>query len=49
MYTESWLNVLALVLAFAIALAVPVLQYYSLLLLAVLPKLARSRRQRTAR
>ncbi|MGW7597576.1 TMEM175 family protein [Streptomyces antimycoticus] len=49
LYTESWLNVLALVLAFAIALAVPVLQYYSLLLLAVLPKLARSRRQRTAR
>ncbi|MGA6160712.1 TMEM175 family protein [Stenotrophomonas sp. NPDC087984] len=49
LYTESWLNVLALVLAFAIALAVPVLQYYSLLLLAVLPRLARSRRQRTAR
>ncbi|MFD8457491.1 hypothetical protein ACFV27_28940 [Streptomyces antimycoticus] len=49
LYTESWLNVLALVLAFAIALAVPVLQYYSLLLLAVLPKLARLRRRRTAR
>lgn len=49
LHTESWLNVLALVLAFAIALAVPVLQYYSLLLLAVLPRLARSRRQRTAR
>ncbi|WP_406070369.1 TMEM175 family protein [Streptomyces sp. NBC_01020] len=49
LYTESWLNVLALVIAFAIALAVPVLQYYSLLLLAVLPRLARPRRRSTAR
>ncbi|WP_405753686.1 TMEM175 family protein [Streptomyces sp. NBC_01411] len=49
LYTESCLNVLALVIAFAIALAVPVLQYYSLLLLAVLPRLARLRGRRTAR
>ncbi len=45
LYTESHLNVIA----FAIALAVPVLQYYSLPLLAVLPRLARLRRRRTAR
>jgi hypothetical protein len=38
-----------LITAFAIALAVPVLQYYSLLLLAVLPRLARLRGRRTAR
>ncbi len=48
LYTESYLNVLALVIALAIALAVPVLQYYSLLLLAILPRLARLRRRRTA-
>ncbi|WP_329461071.1 TMEM175 family protein [Streptomyces sp. NBC_01431] len=47
LYTESYLNVLALVIAFAIAFAVPVLQYYSLLLLTVLPRLARLRRRRT--
>lgn len=33
--------------AFAIAFAVPVLQYYSLLLLAVVPRLARLRHRRT--
>ncbi|MBR7676650.1 DUF1211 domain-containing protein [Streptomyces daliensis] len=49
-YTESWLNVIALVIAFAIALAVPVLQYYSLLLLAVAPRLVPLLRgRRTAR
>lgn len=47
LYTDSYLNVLALVIAFAIALAVPVLQYYSLLLLAVPPRLARLRHRRT--
>ncbi|RCH64210.1 DUF1211 domain-containing protein [Streptomyces sp. SDr-06] len=46
-YTESWLNVLTLVLALVLALAVPALQYYSLLLL-VLPRraLLRGRRPR---
>ncbi|WP_078849980.1 TMEM175 family protein [Streptomyces sp. NRRL F-5126] len=43
-YTESYLTVLALVVAFAIAIAVPALQYYSLVLLAVPPRLARPRR-----
>ncbi|WP_405559526.1 TMEM175 family protein [Streptomyces sp. NBC_01180] len=47
LYTESYLNVLALAIAFALALAVPVLQYYSLLLLAVLPRLGRLRRPHT--
>ncbi|MFJ9089529.1 TMEM175 family protein [Streptomyces sp. NPDC102384] len=49
MYTESYLNVFAVVIALVIALAVPVLQYYSLLLLAVLPAMARLRGRRTAR
>ncbi|GAA2600833.1 TMEM175 family protein [Streptomyces axinellae] len=49
LYTESYLNVLALITAFVIALAVPALQYYSLLLLAVPPRLARLRRRRAAR
>ncbi|OON72355.1 DUF1211 domain-containing protein [Streptomyces tsukubensis] len=46
-YTESYLNVLLLVLALVLALVVPVLQYYSLLLL-VLPRRAflRGRRAR---
>ncbi|WP_329456594.1 TMEM175 family protein [Streptomyces sp. NBC_01497] len=35
MYTDSYVNVVALVVAFAIALAVPALQYYSLFLLLV--------------
>ncbi|MFJ3694709.1 TMEM175 family protein [Streptomyces sp. NPDC090052] len=48
LYTESYLNVFALVIAFAIALAVPVLQYYSLLLLAVPPRLGHLRGRRTA-
>ncbi|MEV1025028.1 TMEM175 family protein [Streptomyces sp. NPDC050264] len=43
MYTESYLNVLALVIAFALALAVPVLQYYTLVLLVVPPRLMRLR------
>ncbi|MFI9162477.1 hypothetical protein [Kitasatospora aureofaciens] len=47
MCTESSLNVFALVIAFATAFAVPVLQYCSLLLLAVLPRLARLRRRPT--
>ncbi|MFF1693328.1 TMEM175 family protein [Streptomyces sp. NPDC058257] len=47
-YTESYLNVIALVVAFALALAVPVLQYYSLLLLLVAGR-ARLRGRRTAR
>ncbi|MDJ1134665.1 TMEM175 family protein [Streptomyces iconiensis] len=49
LYTESYLNVLAVAIALVIALAVPVLQYYSLLLLAVLPRLERLRRRRAAR
>ncbi|MBP0460727.1 DUF1211 domain-containing protein [Streptomyces bomunensis] len=48
-YTESYRNVLALAVAFVIALAVPVLQYYSLVLLAVPPRLARLQRRRAAR
>ncbi|MEB8337288.1 TMEM175 family protein [Streptomyces endophyticus] len=36
LYTDSCVNVIAMVVAFAIALALPVLQYYSLLLL-ILP------------
>lgn len=48
-YSESYRNVLALAVAFAIALAVPVLQYYSLLLLAVPPRLSRLRERRAAR
>lgn len=47
LYTESSLNIFAMVIAFAIAFAVPALQYYSLLLLAVPPRLARLRRRRT--
>lgn len=35
LYTDSFITVLAVVVAFAIALAVPVLQYYSLLVLIV--------------
>ncbi|MCB5905915.1 TMEM175 family protein [Streptomyces pinistramenti] len=49
LYTESYLNVLAVAIALVIALAVPVLQYYSLLLLPVLPRLERLRRRRSAR
>ncbi|WP_252395778.1 TMEM175 family protein [Streptantibioticus parmotrematis] len=49
LYAESCLNVLALAIAFAIALAVPVLQYYSLLLLAAPPSLMRLRHRRAAR
>ncbi|MFE7116475.1 TMEM175 family protein [Streptomyces sp. NPDC057654] len=33
LYTDSYINVIAVIVAFAIAVAVPVLQYYSLLLL----------------
>ncbi|MFE7075255.1 TMEM175 family protein [Streptomyces sp. NPDC057620] len=33
LYTDSYINVIAMVVAFALALALPVLQYYSLLLL----------------
>jgi uncharacterized membrane protein len=47
-YTEGYLNVIALIVAFALALAVPVLQYYSLLLL-VLPARVLLRGRRTAR
>jgi uncharacterized membrane protein len=47
-YTDSWANVIALVVAFAVALAVPTLQYYSLLLL-LLPGRLRLRGRRTAR
>ncbi|WP_405164467.1 TMEM175 family protein [Nocardia sp. NBC_01499] len=47
LYTEGRLNVIAMVLALAIALAVPVLQYYSLLLLAILPRLPRLRGRRS--
>ncbi|MFJ2904314.1 TMEM175 family protein [Streptomyces sp. NPDC087212] len=36
LYTNSWLNVAAVAVAFAVALAVPALQFYSLLLL-ILP------------
>jgi uncharacterized membrane protein len=36
LYTDSYLNVIVMVIAFAIALAVPLLQYYSLLLLLLL-------------
>lgn len=43
LYTESYLNVIALGIALALALAVPVLQYYSLLLLAVPPRILRFR------
>lgn len=39
LYTESFVNALTVVVAFAIALAVPVLQYYSLLLLIVAGRL----------
>ncbi|MFD7711525.1 TMEM175 family protein [Streptomyces sp. NPDC059786] len=48
-YTESYFNVIAVVIAFAIALAVPVLQYYSLLLLAVSQRLAPRWGRRTGR
>ncbi|MCF3961085.1 TMEM175 family protein [Streptomyces fuscigenes] len=47
-HTDSRLNVVALVVAFAIALAVPQLQYYSLFLLLV-PGRVLSRSRRTAR
>lgn len=47
-YTESYMNVTAVVVAFAIALVVPVLQYYSLLLL-ILPGQVLRRRRRAAR
>jgi uncharacterized membrane protein len=47
-YTESCLNVLALVVAFALALAVPALQYYSLFLLLLPARVLRTVR-RTAR
>ncbi|WP_335978024.1 TMEM175 family protein [Streptomyces sp. CA2R106] len=46
-FTESYWNVIALVAAFAIALAVPVLQYYSLVLL-ILPRRVLKLRARTA-
>ncbi|WP_232792407.1 TMEM175 family protein [Actinacidiphila yeochonensis] len=40
LYTDNYINVIATVVAFAVALAVPVLQYWSLLLL-LLPGLGR--------
>ncbi|MFD8570244.1 TMEM175 family protein [Streptomyces sp. NPDC059639] len=48
LYTDSCLTVVALVVAFAIALAFPVLQYYSLALLAVPPRVSRLRARRAA-
>ncbi|MFE2377555.1 TMEM175 family protein [Streptomyces sp. NPDC059398] len=47
LYADSFITVLAVVVAFAIALAVPVLQYYSLLLLIVAGRV-RFTRRRTA-
>ncbi|WP_406137724.1 TMEM175 family protein [Streptomyces sp. NBC_01089] len=47
LYADSFITVLAVVVAFAIALAVPVLQYYSLLLLVVAGRV-RFMRRRTA-
>ncbi|WP_353941153.1 TMEM175 family protein [Streptomyces sp. HUAS MG91] len=49
LYVDSCLTVVALVVAFAIALVFPVLQYYSLVLLAVPPRLSRLRARRAAR
>lgn len=48
LYTDSYTNVIAVVVAFAIALAVPVLQYYSLLLL-ILSGRVRSGGRRSSR
>jgi uncharacterized membrane protein len=48
LYTESYLNVIVMAIAFVIALAVPVLQYYSLLLL-LLPGRRLLHGHRTAR
>ncbi|NDZ79916.1 DUF1211 domain-containing protein [Streptomyces sp. SID10853] len=47
LYADSFINVLAVVIAFAIALAVPVLQYYSLLLLVVAGRVRFMRRRTT--
>ncbi|MYT75720.1 MULTISPECIES: TMEM175 family protein [unclassified Streptomyces] len=47
MYADGYLTAVALVVAFALALVVPTLMYYSLLLLAVPPRL-RGRRARRA-
>lgn len=47
LYTESYLNVIALVIAIAVAIAVPALQYYSLVLL-LLPGRIHLRGRRTA-
>ncbi|MCE4946618.1 MULTISPECIES: TMEM175 family protein [Streptomyces] len=48
LYTDSYINVIAVVVAFALALAVPVLQYYSLLLL-ILPGRVRFTGRRRSR
>ncbi|MGW5867096.1 TMEM175 family protein [Streptomyces sp. NPDC055239] len=46
LYTEGYLNVIALAIAFAVAFAVPALQYYTLVLLVVPPRLMRFRGRR---
>ncbi|WP_234434361.1 TMEM175 family protein [Streptomyces sp. NRRL F-5126] len=47
-YTEGCRNIVALVVAFALALAVPLLDYYSLLLLAVFPRVDILRKRKGA-
>ncbi|MCA1222354.1 TMEM175 family protein [Streptomyces sp. 8L] len=47
-YADSYVNVIALVVAFAIALAVPELQYYSLLLLVLPSRMVLRRGRRTS-
>ncbi|MFD7920973.1 TMEM175 family protein [Streptomyces sp. NPDC059740] len=47
LYSDSWINVIAVVVAFALALAVPVLQYYTLLLLLVPGRLGFTGRRST--
>ncbi|WP_428933721.1 TMEM175 family protein [Streptomyces sp. ACT015] len=49
LYTEGYLNVIAVAVALALALAVPVLQYYSLVLLAVPRRILRFRDRAAAR
>ncbi|WP_433893730.1 TMEM175 family protein [Streptomyces sp. CA-111067] len=48
-FTEGCRNIMALFVAFALALAVPALQYYSLLLLAVFPNVDVLRKHKGAR